>query len=503
MTPTKLVALLSLLPITKAFVTYNTLESLPLDENGRLAQHLLIFPSPEINAGQNCGQSGEATWRSIDHSEREFAFVSGEFATLFGLLDNDSCGIALCLERGSQPEHLQHWNHRYQPSTRNQFLLPQFNKWYSSTCQAAEIGFVSYNENPISISWIDESSGQHHYQGELIFGERHTAWRTSFLGHVFYLEDKVTKQPAGQGTYKVQYNSFYVIGVNVPGEVTEKDVAQQEGSIERTLNMEYGRSRVVQRTFTKTGFERAPLSKLDPYVWGSIQSYYYNNKQHGAAREEWHGKGVYVNWWEVEPVILQMPWQLKTMWHDRLQVLVEEWIGGYELEKTDIYGMRTYQKGARLLSHVDRSETHAASMIVNIDQSPNISWPVEIYDHADHMHEVDMSPGDLVFYESAKCLHARMKPLPGEFYTNLFVHYRPMGDEKWYKKSNPTAAPVPISQEEHDSFVSDLPKNDDGTIASIRTGTGGTIIHTPVLQGGQDLYQYWVDSASMSTCGGH
>jgi len=38
----------------------------------------------------------------------------------------------------------------------------------------------------------------------------------------------------------------------------------------------------------------------------------------------------------------------------RSQVLVEDWIGGYELEKTDIYGIRVYQKGARLLSHVDR-----------------------------------------------------------------------------------------------------------------------------------------------------
>lgn len=36
-----------------------------------------------------------------------------------------------------------------------------------------------------------------------------------------------------------------------------------------------------------------------------------------------------------------------------------------------------------------RFETHAASMIVNIDQSVNAngtSWPVEIYDHADHLH---------------------------------------------------------------------------------------------------------------------
>ena len=48
--------------------------------------------------------------------------------------------------------------------------------------------------------------------------------------------------------------------------------------------------------------------------------------------------------------------------------LVQEWIGGYELEMTDIYGMRRYEDGARLLTHVDRTSTHATSLIVNIAQ---------------------------------------------------------------------------------------------------------------------------------------
>jgi hypothetical protein len=38
--------------------------------------------------------------------------------------------------------------------------------------------------------------------------------------------------------------------------------------------------------------------------------------------------------WEVLVEVIQMPWQLKTMWHERLQGLVEDWIGGEELERT-------------------------------------------------------------------------------------------------------------------------------------------------------------------------
>jgi hypothetical protein len=52
-----------------------------------------------------------------------------------------------------------------------------------------------------------------------------------------------------------------------------------------------------------------------------------------------------------------------------LQILVEAWTGGVELELTDIYGMREYRDGARLLTHVDRTSTHAASLIINVAQS--------------------------------------------------------------------------------------------------------------------------------------
>jgi hypothetical protein len=74
----------------------------------------------------------------------------------------------------------------------------------------------------------------------------------------------------------------------------------------------------------------------------------------------------------------------------RLQDLVEEW-SGVELELTDIYGMRRYEEGARLLTHVDREATHAASLIINIAQGGvREPWAVEIYDFADRMHEITM-----------------------------------------------------------------------------------------------------------------
>ena len=85
--------------------------------------------------------------------------------------------------------------------------------------------------------------------------------------------------------------------------------------------------------------------------------------------EEWSsgGKGYFVNWWEVTPYMIGIPWNLKRYWQSRLREMVEAWIGGnIPLENTDIYGIRRYEDGARLLTHVDRESTHAVSMIINV-----------------------------------------------------------------------------------------------------------------------------------------
>lgn len=115
-----------------------------------------------------------------------------------------------------------------------------------------------------------------------------------------------------------------------------------------------------------------------------------------------------------------------------------------------------------------------------------------------------MSPGDLVFYESAKCLHARMKPLPTDSYTNMFVHFRPVGDEQWYKRENPPESPPPITEEDHikayNLFGNQNLKDNSGR--SIRKTSTGDVIHTQPMKDYKELYDYWVDSATMSSCTG-
>ena len=118
-----------------------------------------------------------------------------------------------------------------------------------------------------------------------------------------------------------------------------------------------------------------------------------------------------------------------------------------------------------------------------------------------------MNEGDIIYYESARCLHGRMqvvvfvendtiiillinnnnnnKPLEGEFYVNLFAHYRPVGDPEWFLKENPEETPIPVSD------LGECQSN--GSVVSC---TGD--IHAPflspkldTLRGPNDLFDFW------------
>merc|ERR1711953_669722 len=49
--------------------------------------------------------------------------------------------------------------------------------------------------------------------------------------------------------------------------------------------------------------------------------------------------------------------------------------------------------------------------------------------------EVSLESGDMLFYESSKCLHGRPRKFNGRFYSSLFIHYYPAdweGDKLLY-----------------------------------------------------------------------
>ena len=104
----------------------------------------------------------------------------------------------------------------------------------------------------------------------------------------------------------------------------------------------------------------------------------------------------------------------------------EAWCG-FPLVEASCYGIRVYQRGSYLYSHVDTITTHVISASICIDAQLDKPWPFYIEDIKGVPHELSLLPGEMIFYESAKLKHARPYPLEGDYYAAIFVHYTPVG----------------------------------------------------------------------------
>jgi hypothetical protein len=102
----------------------------------------------------------------------------------------------------------------------------------------------------------------------------------------------------------------------------------------------------------------------------------------------------------------------------------ETW-AGMRLAESACYGFRVYQRGSYLYNHVDRTQTHIISSTLCVDSRLDEPWPLCLADIEGVHHEVNLEPGEFVFYEGAKLLHGRPWPLKGDYYIGMFVHYRP------------------------------------------------------------------------------
>lgn len=115
---------------------------------------------------------------------------------------------------------------------------------------------------------------------------------------------------------------------------------------------------------------------------------------------------------------------------EELQPYSEAW-SGMQLVPFRAYGFRLYRNQSALYMHVDKPQTHIVSLILHIDSSDDAEpWPIFIEDFLGRTHEVILTSGDVLFYESSKCFHGRPRPFKGSWYSSIFVHYYPVGWEK-------------------------------------------------------------------------
>jgi prolyl 4-hydroxylase len=114
---------------------------------------------------------------------------------------------------------------------------------------------------------------------------------------------------------------------------------------------------------------------------------------------------------------------LKSLAYSQITPLLEEW-AGIELEPSWGYGIRSYGRSSILHVHRDRVDTHVVSCIVHVDDQSDEPWPLDFIDHDGERHAVTFERGMMMFYESL-CPHARSTPFTGEYYRNMYFHWKP------------------------------------------------------------------------------
>lgn len=97
--------------------------------------------------------------------------------------------------------------------------------------------------------------------------------------------------------------------------------------------------------------------------------------------------------------------------------------GNPVIGKTPVYGIRSYNSGAVLRSHVDRIRSHHISTIILVDEDSDTPWGLDIKGNDGIWENVVIKPGQMILYESATCEHGRLKPFSGKYFRNFFIHY--------------------------------------------------------------------------------
>ena len=466
----------------------SNLNDLTFDENGHLKSHVLAFP-----ASGRCGELLEAQIaQTYLHGHIPVA-VEGEAASdLFGEnIPNEASDFtecpAVCIDRGVDKSLVAYPLPEKYFNPQENDLHKRFSDFVSSrACGRVEFGFINYSGKDLALYWVN-SNGSETYMYPFLQREKNTRFTQTFVGHTFRVKDPETGEVLLDHT--VEFNGVIGVGNHINYH-RKRDIRKE---VKTTMIGEWEKHLQVKRTFSALGFDKG---RLPNDVFGSMRAFYYNNRDPpNRLMEEWDSKGLYVNYWETDCNFIQIPWELKFIWQDRLKDVVQEWVGT-EIEQTDLYGMRQYEEGARLLTHVDRITTHAVSLIVNVAQG-NLTdpWTVEVFDHANRLHEVVMEPGTIVYYESAKALHGRNSPLAGGFYTNLFTHYRPIGDPDWYLRDNPEGTPEPLIDVGKCELVGQANQYSQGAVKCENDAIGPHL--SPKLitaTSGDDLYNLWLNT---------
>jgi len=315
--------------------------------------------------------------------------------------------------------------------------FPSFSAWISENRKIQAL-FTNHYGKKIKFFWFEKEAKFLAEMEPYEQRDEHT-----FLGHIFkatdaaddsfidlYLIDGQQQKPISRDAMNEWCRSKSI------AEGSKACIAEYEAEMIDWVYKFWARKREalnfaqpsILPNFTAIGFKKITLPDD---VYQPVLQFWQNSLKHDRFVQEGLA-GPVLNQLSSPTFMTHLPQHERTLLIGYFQQVLAAW-GGLEdsskLELTSLYGVRKYERGAVLHMHVDTCSTHVLSAIVNVDSKldEGKDWPLQIYDHQGVLHEFGMKPGEAVFYESAKCGHSRRKPLPGDYYANLFIHFKPSG----------------------------------------------------------------------------
>jgi prolyl 4-hydroxylase len=124
---------------------------------------------------------------------------------------------------------------------------------------------------------------------------------------------------------------------------------------------------------------------------------------------------------------------IKNLIQNQLLLTHQTWVGNQPLESSSIQGIESYKKGEIIKPSFESFENCHVSSVIIVDKDLKCGcqnkkygddWPFDIQGHDGEWYKIYAEPGDIILYESAICEHGRKEPFQGNFYRNLYVHYK-------------------------------------------------------------------------------
>mmetsp|Transcript_12354 Transcript_12354/g.39106 ORF Transcript_12354/g.39106 Transcript_12354/m.39106 type:complete len:443 (-) Transcript_12354:57-1385(-) len=300
------------------------------------------------------------------------------------------------------------------------------------------------------VAWMDNANVRERVQGgeRFFLGEVRPLLRSTFVEHgIVVVEARQRECGLDDGWTSC---TARVRGVELEDEWFQRHKAEcaEPAAREAWRSSEVTRLRMNALShdqvpkWTPVGYKRITIP---PTMFRDIRAFH-DAYAHTASMENWDCGACYVNHATSEPPrMITMPAAVKRYIFDTMRPIVAEWIGATEpLEDVSCYGLREYRAGSMLRNHFDRTDTHAASVILAIAQDvPGDPWPLEAVGHDGVAVNVTLKPGEGLLYESASVLHGRPTVFQGNKMTNIFLHYRPRSWTADYEAIGTYRAPSP------------------------------------------------------------